>query len=157
MLFATNTTRMLALNMHLRGEKFSNDAGKKGPICVRTIHTDIKKKLVCLGIPADEILFIQYVTTDKARKCLFEDINSRRRRVLFGSTSILSIFRLLSESFFSGPTTSYHPFYKHSLIYFGRFYLLYLYRDYFRSSFLACRRVGFIWCECRLSRLILPF
>ena len=25
------------------------------------------------------------------------------------------------------------------------------------ESLLACRRVGFIRCECRLSRLILPF
>lgn len=50
-----------------------------------------------------------------------------------------------------------HSFYKHPLIYTGRFCLLYLYRDYLLSSFLACRRVGFIRCECRLSRLILPF
>ena len=50
-----------------------------------------------------------------------------------------------------------HHFYKHPLIYTGRFCLLYLYRDYLLSSFLACRRVGVIRCECRLSRLILPF
>lgn len=50
-----------------------------------------------------------------------------------------------------------HHFYKHPLIYTGQFCLLYLYRDYLLSSYLACRRVGFIRCECRLSRLILPF
>ena len=42
-------------------------------------------------------------------------------------------------------------------LYMGQFCLLYLYRDYLLSSYLACRRVGFIRCECRLSRLILPF
>ena len=50
-----------------------------------------------------------------------------------------------------------HHFYKHPLIYTGQFCLLYLYRDYLLSSYLACRRVGFIRCECRLSHLILPF
>ena len=29
--------------------------------------------------------------------------------------------------------------------------------DYCLLSFLACHRIGFIGCECRLSRLILPF
>ena len=29
--------------------------------------------------------------------------------------------------------------------------------DYCLLSFLVCHRIGFIGCECRLSRLILPF
>ena len=53
------------------------------------IYTDIKEKLVRLGIPADEIQFIQCATTERARKRLFEDMNSGRVRVLFGSTSML--------------------------------------------------------------------
>lgn len=53
------------------------------------IYTDIKDKLVRLGIPADEIQFIQCAQTERARKKLFADMNSGRVRVLFGSTSML--------------------------------------------------------------------
>ena len=42
-----------------------------------------------MGIPADEIQFIQYAKTERARKKLFADMNSGRVRVLFGSTSML--------------------------------------------------------------------
>ena len=119
MLIATNVARKMALDMRLLGEKFSDDAGNKASICARTIYdyyvrsaankgtqfvfsdlstykpnewniyTDIKEKLVRLGIPADEIQFIQCATTERARKRLFEDMNSGRVRVLFGSTSML--------------------------------------------------------------------
>ena len=53
------------------------------------IYSDIKEKLVALGIPSDEIQFIQTVTTERARKRLFADMNSGKVRVLFGSTSML--------------------------------------------------------------------
>ena len=119
MLIATNVARKMALDMRLLGEKFSDDAGNKASICARTIYdyyvrsaankgtqfvfsdlstykpnewniyTDIKEKLARLGIPADEIQFIQCATTERARKRLFEDMNSGRVRVLFGSTSML--------------------------------------------------------------------
>lgn len=119
MLIATNVARKIALDMRLLDEKFSDDAGNKASICARTIYdyyvrsaankgtqfvfsdlstykpnewniyTDIKEKLVRLGIPADEIQFIQCATTERARKHLFEDMNSGRVRVLFGSTSML--------------------------------------------------------------------
>ncbi|WP_229034583.1 helicase-related protein [Phocaeicola massiliensis] len=119
MLIATNVARKMALDMRLLGEKFSDDAGNKASICARTIYdyyvrsaankgtqfvfsdlstykpnewniyTDIKEKLIRLGIPADEIQFIQCATTERARKRLFEDMNSGRVRVLFGSTSML--------------------------------------------------------------------
>lgn len=119
MLIATNVARKMALDMRLLGEKFSDDAGNKASICARTIYdyyvrsaankgtqfvfsdlstykpnewniyTDIKEKLVRLGISADEIQFIQCATTERARKRLFEDMNSGRVRVLFGSTSML--------------------------------------------------------------------
>ncbi|WP_298108338.1 N-6 DNA methylase [uncultured Bacteroides sp.] len=119
MLIATNVARKMALDMRLLGEKFSDDAGNKASICARTIYdyyvrsaankgtqfvfsdlstykpnewniyTDIKEKLVRLGIPADEIQFIQCAQTERARKRLFEDMNSGRVRVLFGSTTML--------------------------------------------------------------------
>jgi len=119
MLVATNVARKMALDMRLLGDKFSDDAGNKASICARTvydyymrsdanrgtqfvfsdlstykpdewnIYCDIKEKLVRLGIPADEIQFIQCATTERARKRLFEDMNSGRVRVLFGSTSML--------------------------------------------------------------------
>ncbi len=119
MLVATNIARKMALDMRLLGDKFKDDADNKASICARTIYdyyvksndnrgtqfvfsdlgtykpnewnvyTDIKEKLVRLGIPADEIQFIQCATTERARKRLFEDMNSGRVRVLFGSTSML--------------------------------------------------------------------
>lgn len=119
MLVATNVARKMALDMRLLGDKFGDDAGNKASICARTvydyymrygenrgtqfvfsdlstykpnewnIYTDIKDKLVAMGIPADEIQFIQCATTERARKRLFEDMNNGRVRVLFGSTSML--------------------------------------------------------------------
>ena len=119
MLIATNVARKMSLDMRLLGDRFSDDAGNKASICARTvydyyvrsnanrgtqfifsdlstykpnvwnIYTDIKDKLVRLGIPADEIQFIQCATTERARKKLFADMNSGRVRVLFGSTTML--------------------------------------------------------------------
>ena len=53
------------------------------------VYTDIKEKLVNLGIPTDEVQFIQCATTERARKRLFEDMNNGKVRVLFGSTTML--------------------------------------------------------------------
>lgn len=119
MLIATNVARKMALDMRLLGDKFSDDAGNKASICARTIYdyymrsnanrgtqfvfsdlgtykpnewniySDIKEKLVRLGIPAEEIQFIQCATTERARKRLFEDMNNGKVRVLFGSTTML--------------------------------------------------------------------
>ena len=119
MLVATNVARKMALDMRLLGDKFSDDAENKASICARTIYeyymrsnenrgtqfvfsdlgtykpnewnvyTDIKEKLVNLGIPADEVQFIQCATTERARKRLFEDMNNGKVRVLFGSTTML--------------------------------------------------------------------
>ena len=119
MLVATNVARKMALDMRLLGEKFSDDENNKASISARTIYdyyvrshanrgtqfvfsdlstykpnewniyTDIKEKLVRLGIPADEIQFIQCAKTERARKRLFEDMNKGKVRVLFGSTSML--------------------------------------------------------------------
>lgn len=53
------------------------------------IYSDIKEKLIELGIPASEIQFIQTAKTEKARKRMIEDMNSGTIRVIFGSTSML--------------------------------------------------------------------
>lgn len=119
MLVATNVVRKMSLDMRLLGDKFTDDPNNKASICARTIYdyyvssnanrgtqfvfsdlatykpnewniySDIKDKLVAMGIPADEIQFIQYAKTERARKKLFADMNSGRVRVLFGSTSML--------------------------------------------------------------------
>lgn len=119
MLIATNVARKMALDMRMLGEQFGDDPNNKASICARTvydyyqrsnahkgtqlifsdlsvykpnewnIYTDIKEKLVKLGIPSDEIQFVQCAKTERARKKLFEDMNSGRVRVLFGSTSML--------------------------------------------------------------------
>ncbi len=119
MLIATNVARKMALDMRLLGDKFLDDENNKASICARTvydyyvrsnanrgtqfvfsdlstykpnewnIYSDIKEKLVQLGIPASEIQFIQCATTERARKKLFADMNAGRVRVLFGSTSML--------------------------------------------------------------------
>ena len=119
MLVATNVARKMALDMRLLGDKFSDDAENKASICARTIYeyymrsnenrgtqfvfsdlgtykpnewnvyTDINEKLVNLGIPTDEVQFIQCATTERARKRLFEDMNNGKVRVLFGSTTML--------------------------------------------------------------------
>lgn len=119
MLIATNVARKMALDMRLLGDKFSDDPGNKASICARTvyeyyvrsnanrgtqfifsdlstykpgewnIYQDIKDKLVALGIPSEEIQFIQCAKTERARKKLFADMNSGRVRVLFGSTTML--------------------------------------------------------------------
>lgn len=119
MLVATNVARKMALDMRLLGCKFKDDADNKASICARTIYdyyirsndnrgtqfvfsdlgtykpnewniyADIKEKLVQLGIPADEIQFIQCATTERTRKKLFEEMNNGKVRVLFGSTTML--------------------------------------------------------------------
>ena len=119
MLIATNVARKMALDMRLLGDKFCDDKDNKAAICARTIYdyyirsnenrgtqfvfsdlstykanewniySDIKNKLVAMGIQGDEIQFIQCATTERARKRLFEDMNNGRVRVLFGSTSML--------------------------------------------------------------------
>lgn len=119
MLVATNVARKMSLDMRLLGDEFCDDPGNKASICAQTvydyyvrsnanrgtqfifsdlstykpdkwnIYCDIKEKLVAMGIPADEIQFIQTATTERARKRLFADMNSGRVRVLFGSTTML--------------------------------------------------------------------
>ena len=119
MLIATDVARKMALDMRLLGDKFHDDGNNKASISARTIYdyyirsaanrgtqfvfsdlstykpdewniySDIKDKLVAMGIPADEIQFVQCAKTERARKKLFDDMNKGKVRVLFGSTSTL--------------------------------------------------------------------
>ena len=119
MLIATNVARKMALDMRLLGSQFSDDPANKASRCAQTIYEyyvksnahrgtqfvfsdlstykpnewnicqDIKDKLVAMGIPANEIQFIQTAKTEKARKKIFEGMNNGTIRVLFGSTSML--------------------------------------------------------------------
>lgn len=119
MLIATNVARKMALDMRLLGSQFSDDPANKASRCAQTIYEyyvksnahrgtqfvfsdlstykpnewnvcqDIKDKLVAMGVPANEIQFIQTAKTEKARKKIFEGMNNGTIRVLFGSTSML--------------------------------------------------------------------
>ncbi|WP_443897951.1 N-6 DNA methylase [Paraprevotella clara] len=119
MLVATDVARKMALDMRLLGDKFHDDGNNKASISARTIYdyyvrsaanrgtqfvfsdlstykpnewnvySDIKDKLVAMGIPSDEIQFVQCAKTERARKRLFDDMNKGKVRVLFGSTSTL--------------------------------------------------------------------
>lgn len=119
MLVATNVARKMSLDMRLLGSQFSDDPANKASRCAAVIYEyyvrsnahrgtqfvfsdlstykpnewnicqDIKDKLVAMGIPANEIQFIQTAKTEKARKKIFEGMNNGTIRVLFGSTSML--------------------------------------------------------------------
>ena len=119
MLVATDIARKASLDMRMLGDKFSDDADNKAARCaaavydyyVRSaankgtqfvfsdlstykphewnIYADIRDKLVAMGIPSEEIQFIQTAKTEAARKRVIADMNAGRVRVLFGSTSML--------------------------------------------------------------------
>lgn len=119
MLVATDVARKMSLDMRMLGDQFSDDADNKAARCAATvydyyvrsaanrgtqfvfsdlstykphewnIYEDIKDKLIALGVPADEIQFIQTAKTEAARKRIIADMNAGRVRVLFGSTSML--------------------------------------------------------------------
>lgn len=119
MLVATDIARKMSLDMRLLGDRFSDDPGNKAARCAATVYNyyvrsadnrgtqfvfsdlstykphewniyeDIKGKLIALGVPADEIQFIQTAKTEAARKRIIADMNAGRVRVLFGSTSML--------------------------------------------------------------------
>lgn len=75
---------------HKKGTQFIfSDLGTYKPGNDWNIYDDIRNKLIALGIPADEIAYIQKAQTEKARKRLFDDMNAGRVRVLFGSTTML--------------------------------------------------------------------
>ncbi|KAB2911755.1 MAG: hypothetical protein F9K30_21520 [Dechloromonas sp.] len=51
-----------------------------------SVYQDIRAKLVALGVPADEIQFMQDHDSDAAKMALFKDVRSGRVRILMGST-----------------------------------------------------------------------
>ncbi len=51
------------------------------------VYTDLKRKLIERGIPADEIAFIHDANTETKKKELFAKVRKRDVRVLIGSTS----------------------------------------------------------------------
>ena len=55
------------------------------------LYTDLKKRLVKLGIPAKEIAFIHDADTDAKKSKLFDDVNAGRVRVLIGSTGKMGV------------------------------------------------------------------
>jgi len=119
MLIATDVARKMALDVRLLGGKFHDDPANKASVCAQTIfeyyqrsngnkgtqfvfsdlstykpnewniYSDIKAKLVEMGVPASEIQFIQTAKSERARKRMIEDMNNGDVRVLFGSTSML--------------------------------------------------------------------
>jgi N12 class adenine-specific DNA methylase len=52
-------------------------------------YSELKKKFIEKGIPADEIKFVQDFNSQKQRDKLFEDVNEGKVRILFGSTQTL--------------------------------------------------------------------
>lgn len=54
-----------------------------------TVYENLKAKLVYLGIPENEIQFIQHFQTSKAKQRLFSDVRSGKVRVLIGSTGMM--------------------------------------------------------------------
>ncbi len=51
-----------------------------------SVYQDIKAKLAALGVPAEEIQFVQDHDSDAAKLTLFKDVRSGRVRILMGST-----------------------------------------------------------------------
>jgi N12 class adenine-specific DNA methylase len=51
-----------------------------------SVYEDMRDKLVRLGVPAEEIAFIQDFDADNAKLALFRDVRSGQVRILFGST-----------------------------------------------------------------------
>ncbi|RRK01275.1 DEAD/DEAH box helicase [Opitutaceae bacterium TAV4] len=51
-----------------------------------SVYDDVKAKLVRLGVPSDEVAFIQDYDTDAEKVSLFKDVRAGKVRVLLGST-----------------------------------------------------------------------
>lgn len=53
------------------------------------VYEDIKQKLVDMGVPSNEIRFIQECKCERTKDKMIQDVNDGKVRVLFGSTSML--------------------------------------------------------------------
>ncbi|MBW8323702.1 MAG: N-6 DNA methylase [Prolixibacteraceae bacterium] len=76
-------------NQHKGTQFVFSDIGTYKPGSEFNVYSDMKQKLVEMGIPANEIQFIQTVNTDKKRLELFKKMNAGECRVLLGSTEML--------------------------------------------------------------------
>ncbi len=54
-----------------------------------SVYDDIKQKLIGMGIPANEIRFIQECKSERTKERMIQDVNDGKIRILFGSTSML--------------------------------------------------------------------
>ena len=54
-----------------------------------SVYHDIKDKLVCMGVPAEEIAYIHEANTDVKKQALFSQVWDGKVRVLIGSTAKL--------------------------------------------------------------------
>lgn len=113
MLKITTDGRKAALDMRLVDPNAADEQGSKLNNCVRNVYSiwsenekltqlvfldqstpkegfnlydDIKRKLVNMGVPADEIAFVHDAVTDSMRSSLFNKVRKGKIRILIGST-----------------------------------------------------------------------
>lgn len=113
MLKITTDGRKAALDMRLVDPNAADEPGSKLNNCVRNVYSiwsenekltqlvfldqstpkegfnlydDIKRKLVNMGVPADEIAFVHDAVTDSMRSSLFNKVRKGKVRILIGST-----------------------------------------------------------------------
>lgn len=119
MLAVTNDGRLAALDMRLVYSMCNDEPGSKVNLCVQNVHriwedskgtqlvfsdlstpnknggfsvyTDIRDKLIALGVPANEIAFIHDYDSDAAKGELFKAVREGRVRILLGSTSKMGV------------------------------------------------------------------
>jgi N12 class adenine-specific DNA methylase len=63
--------------------------GKKENSKDYCVYNDLKSELTNLGVPADEIQFIQHYQSAKAKEKLFDKVRNGKVRVIVGSTSMM--------------------------------------------------------------------
>ena len=55
------------------------------------LYQELKRKLLAMGVPSEQIAFISDATTDAKRQALFQRVNNGDVRVLIGSTSKMGV------------------------------------------------------------------
>lgn len=121
MLAVTNDGRKAALDIRMFDEAGEDFSGSKINLCVNRVfqiwqdtasfkgtqlifsdlatpkpngfsaYTDIRAKLVALGVPEEEVAFIHDFDTDIQKATLFKSVREGRVRVLIGSTSKMGV------------------------------------------------------------------
>ena len=67
---------------------FETDAEEK---LLKDVYGDLRKRLVSVGVPNDEIAFIHDAKTSKAKEILFAKVNKGAIRILLGSTGKMGV------------------------------------------------------------------